>query len=263
MRDDHDSLTCDLFADTTHQAHHTGLQGAAQVQDEQTHINTADAPTAQTSANGDELHQRAQQHAQEVAKSFRGYNLIALHTHRLADGSVSHWVMRLKNSAGKKTILPFAPLTHFTPERMDEIRAEQAEKQAKNPRANPIIYANGFVQREPCYQLVYPAGNGSKPLYALDRISTAPADQPVWFLEGQQKADAVNDMGGYATTGGGATSISNLDLSPLADRHVIIWPDHDDAGRKMADELALLLLNMGCTVEVIDPSKITLSGGAA
>ena len=42
---------------------------------------------------------------------------------------------------------------------------------------------HGFVMKEPeDYRAAYPEGNGKKPLYALDRISQAPADAEVWIF---------------------------------------------------------------------------------
>ena len=82
---------------------------------------------------------------------------------------------------------------------------------------------------------------GPLPLYRLPDV-LARADLPVLMVEGEKTADCGADLFGdrYAvtTSAGGAGKAGQTDLSPLAGRDVVIWPDADDEGRKHADAIA-------------------------
>ena len=91
---------------------------------------------------------------------------------------------------------------------------------------------------------------GKKPLYALSRISTA-KDQPIYVVEGEQKADYLNKLGLYATTTGGCQSVSKTDLSPLFGRSIIVWPDNDEPGLKFMDALNEAVHEKNTLVSVI------------
>jgi DNA primase len=47
------------------------------------------------------------------------------------------------------------------------------------------------------------------------------------------------------TSMGGAGAAKLTDWSPLAGRNVIIWPDHDEPGRRYADDAAALATTAG------------------
>jgi putative DNA primase/helicase len=71
---------------------------------------------------------------------------------------------------------------------------------------------------------------------------------PVCVCEGEKKADAVTRLfPGYlgTTSMGGAKAARLSDWAPLAGRNVIIWPDHDEAGRRYAAEVAALAIAAG------------------
>lgn len=112
--------------------------------------------------------------------------------------------------------------------------------------------------KEPDYAVVYPDGNGQKPLYRLHKLMQAEPDQIVYLFEGEQKADLAASLGLVATTCGGSNSISATHLEPLAGRKVVIWADNDEAGIKARDELTTLLQAIGCTVLVIDVDALGL-----
>lgn len=82
---------------------------------------------------------------------------------------------------------------------------------------------------------------GGYPLYRLADV-TARADLPVLIVEGERTADCAHDLFGdryaVATTIGGAGKAGQSDLSPLADRDVVIWPDADAPGRTHAEAIA-------------------------
>jgi hypothetical protein len=79
-----------------------------------------------------------------------------------------------------------------------------------------------------------------RPLYGLDRLSKRPKDI-VLLTEGEKAADAAASLfPEYVTitSPGGSNAASKADWSPLRGRNVIIWPDHDQPGRKYARTVA-------------------------
>lgn len=80
-----------------------------------------------------------------------------------------------------------------------------------------------------------------RPLYGLPELrATTPGDR-VYVTEGEKAADAARALGLVATTSaGGARAAAQSDWSPLAERDVVILPDHDDAGEKYAADVARL-----------------------
>lgn len=85
------------------------------------------------------------------------------------------------------------------------------------------------------------------PLYGLDQLALRP-DATVLVAEGEKKADAVSaifpEMVGIASQGG-SNSAGKSDWSPLAGRHVVVWPDCDEAGRHYARDVEQLALEAG------------------
>jgi putative DNA primase/helicase len=82
---------------------------------------------------------------------------------------------------------------------------------------------------------------------------------PVWWTEGEPKADALAKLGLIATTAGSVTSDEGTDLSPLAKRSIIIWPDNDAPGKEHAARVAEKLRALGCTVETVDVAALGLA----
>jgi hypothetical protein len=73
-----------------------------------------------------------------------------------------------------------------------------------------------------------------RPLYRLPNIAAHP-DKPVLMVEGEKAAEAAIELlPGYVVTTwpGGTGAVGKVDLSPLAGRHVVLWPDNDEPGRK-------------------------------
>lgn len=74
-----------------------------------------------------------------------------------------------------------------------------------------------------------------RPIYNLDRIAKADPKTPIIMVEGEKCADVLTDLDYLATTTfGGSNAANKTDLTPLANRHVILWPDHDEPGKKYA-----------------------------
>ena len=76
-----------------------------------------------------------------------------------------------------------------------------------------------------------------RPLYNIPNILSS--NKVIW-VEGEKCADALKDLGYAATcTIGGAGMLSEntankFDFTPLRNKELILWPDNDEAGKKLA-----------------------------
>tara|TARA_R100000951_G_scaffold16512_1_gene12994 strand:+ start:8620 stop:10848 length:2229 start_codon:yes stop_codon:yes gene_type:complete len=76
-----------------------------------------------------------------------------------------------------------------------------------------------------------------RPMYNIPEM--VEADKVIW-VEGEKCAEALREMGYVATcTIGGSGMLSEntahkFDFSPLRNKEVILWPDNDEAGKKLA-----------------------------
>jgi uncharacterized protein (DUF927 family) len=171
-----------------------------------------------------DIQSKAIEHAKKMAgrESKKGFNFESVFTYSDTQGQPIYWKVRAKNhSTGEKWIRVFS------------------------------FVGNGFKYGDPDFKIVYPAGNGLKPLYALERITQAPPDAVIYITEGEQKADLINGIGLYATTCGGSNNIAATDLAPLQGKAVIIWPDNDSAGTSYLNEIGEKLQALSCAVKHI------------
>lgn len=94
-----------------------------------------------------------------------------------------------------------------------------------------------------------------RPLYKLPELVARP-DALVIVTEGEKAADAAAGLfGGRVTTTPmhGAKSPHKTDWSPMAGRHVVIWPDRDEPGTSFAQAVAALATEAGAaSVAVVD-----------
>lgn len=83
-----------------------------------------------------------------------------------------------------------------------------------------------------------------RPLYNQPGIASA---YSVILVEGEKCADALIALGICATTAmnGANAPVDKTDWSPLLSKHVMIWPDHDEAGKHYADAVANRLRTLG------------------
>ena len=91
------------------------------------------------------------------------------------------------------------------------------------------------------------AGKGPRPLYRL-RALLAERDKPILAVEGEKThAAAVTLFPGYActTSMSGAAQPHLSDWSHVEGRQVVVWPDHDEPGRKYAQAVATLCTDAG------------------
>ena len=125
---------------------------------------------------------------------------------------------------------------------------------------NPVMDDHGKAKKE-FRQFTgnnpYPKMPDVRPLYNIPNISAS--DKVIW-VEGEKCADALNEMGFTATcTMGGAgmlsrKSSSQFDFSPLHGKELVIWPDNDNAGKKVAELVQDLAMNAGArSVTMLTP----------
>jgi len=115
---------------------------------------------------------------------------------------------------------------------------------AEKKKIRPIYYtARGWTQG-------LPPGLETRPL--LDQAELVESSGPVLIAEGEKCCLAARSIGINATTWtGGAVAARLVDVSPLAGRDVILWPDHDEPGHKAMETLAARLRANGCRVRTV------------
>lgn len=91
-----------------------------------------------------------------------------------------------------------------------------------------------------------------RPLYRQADIAAA---ERVILVEGEKCADALASAGIAATTqmGGATANPAKTDWSPLAGKHVIIWPDNDAPGLAMPEKLRPAIEAVAASVRVLSP----------
>jgi hypothetical protein len=163
-----------------------------------------------------------------ASQTGKGYAMVGLHLYRRPDGSILYGRVRMHkpNAEGK----------HKKPEKF----------------IRPFWYDGAD------WRIGEPQQEGGKVLYGLPDL-LAFSEALVVLTEGEQKADALTKLGVgqfVGVTSGSATSAAAADWNPAAGRHVLIWSDYDDPGKKYANEATAKLEAMGCTAERIDVSLI-------
>ncbi|MDB5491912.1 MAG: hypothetical protein JWO78_1761 [Micavibrio sp.] len=108
----------------------------------------------------------------------------------------------------------------------------------------PLTYRR-FVdgKEELCWKAVEPP----RPLYGLDRLAAQP-NAAVLLSEGEKATDAAQVLFPECvaiTSPNGAASASKADWSPVAGRHITIWPDQDKAGKRYAENVTALARQAG------------------
>lgn len=99
----------------------------------------------------------------------------------------------------------------------------------------PLVY--GTLDSKTGWHLKHPAA--PKLLYNLHELTTRP-DAPVLLCEGEKPAEAARPkFPEYVVTSwmGGSSAVAQADWRPLAGRHVVLWPDADEAGAKAAADV--------------------------
>lgn len=100
-----------------------------------------------------------------------------------------------------------------------------------------------------------------RPLYRLDVVHVCPS-RPILLVEGENCADVLNALGSSSIAAvswpGGAGSLARVDLSPLALRCVMLWPDNDAIGMEAMQEAETRLRGLGCDTHVVNLAKLKL-----
>ncbi|WP_264706686.1 AAA family ATPase [Wolbachia endosymbiont (group B) of Archips podanus] len=91
---------------------------------------------------------------------------------------------------------------------------------------------------------------GIRPLYNIPEILKS---DKVILVEGEKCAEALIEQGIVATTtmSGANADVDKTDWSPLKGKHIIIWPDNDEAGNKYAKNAEKKLLEIGVASLVV------------
>lgn len=103
-----------------------------------------------------------------------------------------------------------------------------------------------------------------RPLYGLDRLYAVDPTYRVIVAEGEKAAHALRETfkrQAVVSAFGGVGGVRHADWSVLAGRRCLLWPDADEPGRKAMQEVANVLLALGCTVEMVYPPEKELPEG--
>ena len=113
------------------------------------------------------------------------------------------------------------------------------------------IYVNGKYIDKDCQQSANKITGKPYPLY-FDKIPED-FDDPIVIVEGEKCVDwFTKNTRIFATTNiGGSQAVHKTDWTPLAERDVVLWPDNDKPGRKWEQELGQVLIDLGCSVSVV------------
>ena len=124
----------------------------------------------------------------------------------------------------------------------------------RNETGEITLDADGSAKKE---FRQFPRLPETRPLYNIPDIIKS--DRIIW-VEGEKCADALTQLGYTATcTIGGAGMLSvntknKFDFSPLQGKQLIIWPDNDSAGQKLAKIVQELAINAGAkSVTMLTP----------
>lgn len=97
---------------------------------------------------------------------------------------------------------------------------------------------------------------GPCPLYNRTRVRDAAT---VVVVEGERCVEELHRVGIVATTSpGGSSNAAKADWSPLRGKHVVLWPDHDDAGTKYANDVQRILEPIAAEIRRIDPIRLEI-----
>lgn len=89
-------------------------------------------------------------------------------------------------------------------------------------------------------------------------------EAPVIVAEGEKAAQYIADAGMTAACWyGGSESAQHANYAPLAGRHIILWPDDDDAGRRAMDTAGRMAVAAGAVVDGVIPTAGDTGNDAA
>lgn len=154
------------------------------------------------------------------------------------------------------------------PQEPEPTRALEAKYVYRDKAGRKICEVNRWALSNGKKTFAVPGGMPTpRPLYNLDRWH---ASESVVIVEGEKCADALASIGIDAASlmGGANTTIEKTDLTPLAGKSVLLWPDHDhprpvkdkpgefiQPGYELMNRLAGPLRALGCAVRILAPPQ--------
>lgn len=186
------------------------------------------APVLRNPPEGAEMLRSIPDHVPMPDLRLRGAPPAAIHAYRNADGSRAALIARFETATGKR-------MSQYTVWKLPDGRLEWCSTGLPDAR----------------------------PLYRLPEMLAEP-ERTVLISEGEKCADAAARFPNYAsvTWMGGSNALSRTDLLPLAGRHVIILPDHDEPGRKVAAQLQQSLREQrAASVRTLDIARLATECG--
>jgi hypothetical protein len=122
-----------------------------------------------------------------------------------------------------------------------------------NPKGAAYTYDDGRVVKKTPNKRFYQSGNtkSTPTLYKLSKVQSAVFDgRAVWLTEGEKDADAIESIGGVATTAPmGAKNFHKVDVSPLTGATVKAIVDNDDAGKEWQQQVSQKLKGVAGSLE--------------
>ena len=157
---------------------------------------------------------------------------------------------------------PALPVTPIKSLQVQQSEAQAIDKQLGKPSFEWKYFARTFKEGVLAVVRRYDFADGTKTYRPWDpkqQRCVAPAIRPLYNLqyyhegdtiilvEGEKCADVVSDEGLVGTTAmnGANAPIDKTDWLPLKSKHVIIWPDNDEAGMKYAQRAAKAVSDAG------------------
>jgi len=113
----------------------------------------------------------------------------------------------------------------------------------------------GFRQRTPKADggWQWKLGNVRRVLYQLPELIKAELSEPVLVVEGEKDVDRLRTLGLVATcNAGGAGKWRSEYSDSLQNRHVVILPDNDAAGREHCEKVAVSLAGKAASIRVLE-----------
>lgn len=187
-----------------------------------------------------------------------GFQLEAVHEYQRLDGSPAFWAVRCTHPTW--TQLPKEARVrlsraHDTARDTLVITEGQAARAPYTEPADCGTWRRYMVQTANGFALArFDSQPPEKLLYRLPALLAADPARPVWLVEGESCADALARLSLTVT----ADSKAAADLSPLAGRHVIIWPANDVSSGQRAEALRARLVSIGCKVEAVKVASLGL-----
>ena len=150
------------------------------------------------------------------------------------------------------------PARRAKPKRSPEVQALIRGPFEYRSRAGEVLYTITRTDRRDGGKTFsvepkdYPAED--RVIYRLPELEAS--KDPVILPEGEGKADLLASLGYTATaTPFGSRSWRAQYAEPLRGRHVILWPDNDDAGRAYIEAAASDLITVVASLRVVEPPE--------